>query len=144
MRKVIFTAAIAAVAGCSAIPVAPTASQIPVLTEKPSGSCRMLGEAIGSQGNSFTSGLTSDVKLIEGARNQLRNKAAAMGGNYVWLQGSNMTARGNGPGANNSTVVGVVYSCADGAGMGSGAVVPAATPSAPTSDCEACKRIGGG
>jgi hypothetical protein len=128
-------------AACAAIPLQPGAAQILVAPERPPAECKMLGEAIGSQGNSFTGGWTSDRKLIEGSRNELKNEALRMGGNYVWLQDSKTTGRWGGSGANNSTVVGIVYACPAGTGV---VVSPSAPPAATApSECEACKKIGG-
>lgn len=47
--------------------------------------CRYLGEVIGSQGNFFTGGLTSNQSLEQGARNELKNKTVTLGGNTVVL-----------------------------------------------------------
>ena len=99
------------IAGCSAIPVSPQAQQIEISTEKPAKNCKLLGEAIGSQGNWFTGDVTSNENLMAGARNDLRNKAAQKNGNYVWLQNTSNTNAHGSLGTTNTTVIGNVYRC---------------------------------
>ena len=60
--------------GCSAIPPTPEGQSIELVTEKPAGNCKPLGDAVGSQGNWFTGDYTSNKNLLIGARNDLRNK----------------------------------------------------------------------
>lgn len=98
-------------AGCSAISTTPEGKSVELVTEKPPGNCKPLGDVVGSQGNWFTGDYTSNKNLLVGARNDLRNKAAEMGGNYVWVQDSNNTNAWGGLGTTNTTVLGVVYSC---------------------------------
>lgn len=43
---------------------------------------------IGEQGGSATGGMTSNKNLAEGAMNDMKNKAHALGGNYVVLEDS--------------------------------------------------------
>lgn len=113
-RIVVAILGMACVSGCSAIKVAPGAQGVELSNAKPAASCSYLGEAIGSQGNWFTGDYTSNKNLMEGARNELRNKAAAMGGNYVWIQNvSNAQAHGA-LGTSNTTTVGNVYRCGNG------------------------------
>jgi hypothetical protein len=76
-----------------------------------------LGEATGNQGNFFTGAWTSNENLETGARNDLKNKAAGMGGNVVVL----LTNRAGVTGSagqyggsmqqTNVTVTGTVYRC---------------------------------
>jgi len=99
------------VMGCSAIPTTPEGAKVELVNDKPSGNCKPLGEVIGSQGNWFTGDVTSNADLMLGARNDLRNKAAAIGGNVVHVQNvSNASAWGS-SGTTNTTVVGRVYKC---------------------------------
>lgn len=99
------------VIGCSATPVTPEGRSVELLTEKPTGNCKPLGDAVGSQGNWLTGDYTSNKNLLIGARNKLRNKAAKMGGNYVWVQNSANTNAWESRGTTNTTVLGVVYRC---------------------------------
>ena len=97
--------------GCSAAPLTPQATQVELHTEKPSGACKSLGEAVGDQGNWVTGDFTSNKDLLLGARNSLRNKAAEMGGNYVWLQNTMNASAWGSLGTTNTTAVGMVYRC---------------------------------
>jgi|SRR5512146_2992770 hypothetical protein len=99
------------VLGCSATPVTSEGRSVELLTEKPTGNCKPLGDAVGSQGNWLTGDYTSNKNLLIGARNKLRNKAAKMGGNYVWVQNSANTNAWESRGTTNTTVLGVVYRC---------------------------------
>ncbi len=112
MFKNIFIASVALlIAGCAATPINPEAQKVEIHVEKPTGTCKQLGETAGSQGGYLIGDYTSDKNLMVGARNDLRNNAAAMGGNYVWLQNtSNSSAYGSG-GTTSTTVIGMVYHC---------------------------------
>jgi hypothetical protein len=96
--------------GCAAIKVTPQGAAVELAMEKPQG-CKLLGEAVGSQGNSLTGDFTKDSDLLQGARNDLRNKAAAMGGNVVHVQAMQTSSAYGSMGTTNSSVVGLVYSC---------------------------------
>jgi Domain of unknown function (DUF4156) len=98
-------------AGCSAISTTPEGKSVELVTQKPPGNCKPLGDVVGSQGNWFTGDYTSNKNLLVGARNDLRNKAAEMGGNYVWVQDSSNTNAWGSLGTTNTTVLGVVYRC---------------------------------
>ena len=97
--------------GCSAISMTPEGRSVELVTEKPVGNCKPLGDVVGSQGNWFTGDYTSNKNLLIGARNDLRNKAAEMGGNFVWVQDSSNTNAWRSKGTSNTTVLGVVYRC---------------------------------
>ena len=104
-------AAIILLSACSAIQTTPTGGLVELTNDKPQGNCRALGETVGSQGNFFTGNYTSNKNLMIGARNDLRNQAANIGGNLVHIQNvSNASAHG-GSGTSNTTVVGMVYNC---------------------------------
>lgn len=97
--------------GCAGTRVSREGAQVELTNEKPQGDCKFLGEAVGSQGNVITGDITSNKELMVGARNDLRNKAADMGGNVVWVQNlSNASAWGS-SGTTNTTVVGQVFNC---------------------------------
>ena len=95
---------------CSAVAPTRQGQTIELVTEKPS-NCKQLGDAVGSQGNWFTGDYTSNENLLLGARNDLRNKAAEMGGNVVWVQNTANTNAYRSSGTTNTTVLGVVYRC---------------------------------
>jgi hypothetical protein len=102
---------IALLAACSAVSTTREGRSVELVTEKPSGNCKPLGDAVGSQGNWLTGDYTSNQNLLIGARNDLRNKAAEMGGNYVWVQNSANTNAWGSTGTTNTTILGVVYRC---------------------------------
>ena len=84
---------------CSAISTTREGKSVELVTEKPPGNCKPIGD------------YTSNKNLLIGARNDLRNKAAEMGGNYVWVQDSSNTNAWGSKGTSNTTVLGVVYRC---------------------------------
>ena len=110
-RKVSLPLLALLIAGCAAVPVTPQGTSVELHAEKPSGNCKSLGEAAGSQGNWITGDYTSNKDLMVGARNDLRNKAADMGGNYVWLQNTSNASAWGSLGTSNTTAVGIVYRC---------------------------------
>lgn len=107
-------------AGCAANPLNPQAQKVRLVTSDPK-DCEYLGEVTGNQGNFFTGGWTSNANLETGARNDLKNQAAQMGGNTIQLlttragqTGSLGVANGSGGGSSeqtNVTYVGAVYRC---------------------------------
>ena len=112
MKTTLIAAAAAALlAACSATPVSQAGSQVEIVTERPAG-CRMLGEVVGSQGNVFSGDFTTNENLMVGARNDLRNKAAAMGGNVVQMQNSLNATHPYSAGAVKSTLICTAFACA--------------------------------
>jgi Domain of unknown function (DUF4156) len=101
---------VATLSGCAAIQATPEASAVELVNDKPRG-CKALGEVAGSQGNWLTGDYTSNENLMLGARNELRNKAAAKGGNVVYVQNLSHTNAWGSLGTTNTTIVGQVYSC---------------------------------
>lgn len=71
--------------GCAAVKMQPGAEKVIVSTHKAPRQCKFLGQIMGSQGNFFTGAYTSNANLEQGSQNDLRNKAAQMGANYVAL-----------------------------------------------------------
>lgn len=111
MKLSIFVMCIASIlSACSSIQVSPQGSSVELSMEKPQ-NCRLIGEAVGSQGNQLTGDFTKDSDLLQGARNDLRNKASAMGGNVVHIQAMNNSSAFGSMGTTSSTVIGVVYYC---------------------------------
>jgi hypothetical protein len=115
MRKVcLVIAAVLAVSGCAATQVKPGAERVRITTTEPGKECKFLGEATGNQGNRFSGGWTSNENLETGARNDLKNKAADLGGNVVMLltQRAAETHGNNGAGGQtNVTLSGNIYKC---------------------------------
>lgn len=73
------------VAGCSAIPLKPGAEKVIVSNGKVPKNCKYINQVTGNQGNSYSGSWTTNANLDEGAMNNLRNKAYAMGANFVQL-----------------------------------------------------------
>ncbi len=79
--------------------------------------CKFLGDVTGGQGNFLTGDFTSNTALETGARNDIKNKASAMGGNVVYLLTQRAGQSGgihNGSGhaaQTNVTLTGNVYTC---------------------------------
>lgn len=96
--------------GCAATQTSLQGASVELTSEKPQG-CRLIGEAVGSQGNAWTGDFTKDSNLLQGARNDLRNRAAAKGGNVVHVQAANNSSAFGSMGTTNSTVIGNVYFC---------------------------------
>jgi hypothetical protein len=110
------------IAGCSAIqPEVSGARKVLVAHRAPAKNCKYLDQVVGNQGNFFTGSWTSNANLEEGALNDMRNKAAAMGGNYIELLanragvtgGSSFHAGSGGGGSSQTNVVytGNVFRC---------------------------------
>jgi hypothetical protein len=76
----------ASLSGCAAKALQPGAEKVFLSNEKPEASCEFMGEVIGGQGNWWTDDITSTKNLVEGSRNDMRNKAFALGANYVHIQ----------------------------------------------------------
>jgi len=72
--------------GCSAIQLNPNAHRVIASRNAAPKGCKYLGSVVGSQGNFFTGGWTSNKNLAEGSMNDMKNKAANMGGNYIQIE----------------------------------------------------------
>ena len=71
--------------GCAANSLRPEAQKVRLLSSDPGPQCKYLGDATGGQGNFLTGQYTSNAILQAGAINDLKNQAAAMGGNAVQI-----------------------------------------------------------
>ena len=103
--------------GCAAKPLKTGADRVFVTRHPPPENCRFLGEVRGSQGNFWTAEFTSDEALLAGARNELRNRAAALGADHVTIETerySNNTAADSLGGTYAAVIVGNAWLCADG------------------------------
>jgi hypothetical protein len=113
MNKISLLAGVLLLAGCAAIQGTPGAERLRLSNSEPGKECTFLGEVTVTQGDFRGGHYTSDADLETGTRNDLRNKAAAMGGNYV----TNLTSRGGHTGSLASdhqmdvTIAGNVYAC---------------------------------
>jgi hypothetical protein len=98
--------------GCSATPVNSGAERVRLTNTDPGKQCKLLGDVTGNQGNEFTGPFISNANLETGARNDIKNKAAAMGGNVVYILTQRAGQSGITPGRQtNVTLSGNVYRC---------------------------------
>jgi len=72
--------------GCAATALQPGARRVMVTRNAAPAGCVYLGSVVGEQGGAFTGKYTSNANLAEGAFNDMKNKAFALGGNYVVLE----------------------------------------------------------
>jgi len=117
MKKNVYFIVALLLTGCSATPLNHNALRVRITNSEPGKECKYLGDVTGSQGNFMTGGFTSNANLETGARNDIKNKAASLGGNVVAIltqrAGETGTVYG-GSGSvqqTNVTLTGNVYSC---------------------------------
>lgn len=116
MKRVTFLLAAISLTACSAIALQPGAQKVRLTHQEPK-NCKFLGDVTGSQGNAFSGPTTSNSTMETGARNDIKNKAHALGGNVVYLLSSRKGETGsyNQYGGRsqqtNVTLSGNVYSC---------------------------------
>jgi hypothetical protein len=109
--------ALGLMAGCAATPLKPGAELVRVTHVEPTSECKWLGDVTGSQGDSFTGQYTTNANLETGARNDLKNEAAALGGNLVVViteragQTGNFGLEGETIHRTDVTLTGSVYRC---------------------------------
>ncbi|MDC0535987.1 DUF4156 domain-containing protein [Francisellaceae bacterium] len=103
------------IASCTMVPPnslnKPEYNNIRVTNLSPPKNCKYLGEVYGSQGNWFSGIFTANVYLVMGAMNDLRNNAAEMGANYVFIDHLKYMGPGFINGSNYSTYVAQAFSC---------------------------------
>ncbi len=102
-------------AACASISANPNAAKVIISPNKPPHACRYVGQVVGNQGNLFTGIWTSNKNLEQGAMNDLKNKAARLGGNYVQMitnrAGMSSGSFEGGLAQTNVTETGNVYRC---------------------------------
>ncbi|MGS1008929.1 DUF4156 domain-containing protein [Achromobacter anxifer] len=104
----------ATLAACAPTSLAPgPATSVRITHNEPGKECAFLGDVTGSQGNFLAGAITSNADLETGARNDLKNRAAAMGGNVVYLltQRAGQTGGKDHQEQTNVTLSGNVYRC---------------------------------
>lgn len=117
MNKLYFVTFAIFLAGCSATSINTQAKHVRVTNSDPGRECTFLGDITGSQGNFLTGGWTSNSNLETGARNDLKNQAAEMGGNLVSIITQRAGQTGSAWGGSGSstqtnvTLSGNVYRC---------------------------------
>ena len=82
--------------GCAASPLQSGAERVIVARQTPPQSCKFVGAVVGSQGDFLTGPYTSNKNLAQGALNDLRNRAFALGANFVSLQSETAGQTGGG------------------------------------------------
>lgn len=103
-------------AGCAASPRLPGGDTVLLSKEAAPEACEFLGEVQGNQGNFWTAEFTSDANLINGARNQMRNAAHALGTDYVKIETESLshnTADHSLGGTYGAVVIGNAYRCGE-------------------------------
>ena len=113
MKKITLVFLAAVLAGCAAAPLISGSERVRITNSEPIKECKFLGEVTGSQGNFISGAWTSNENLETGARNDIKNKAAAMGGNVVSIltQRAGQTGSGSSSQQTNVTLSGNVYHC---------------------------------
>ena len=98
-------------AGCSTSRELSAAGQRVTFTDKqPASSCQLLGNVTGTQNNWF-SGAGAEGSSLRGAANDLRNRAAEMGGNVIYGATSPTQNIWSGFAPLDSKMNGQVYKC---------------------------------
>ena len=117
MNKIFIVFLALALPGCAATPINPGAESVRLTNNEPGKDCKFLGDVIGNQGNIFTGPWTSNANLEAGARNDIKNRAAAMGGNLVTIltqragQTGSYGQQGGSSQQTNVVMTGNVYRC---------------------------------
>lgn len=117
MKAVISILLMAGLVACSSVPVNPQANIVRLTHNEPGKECTYLGDVTGNQGKFFSGAFTSNENLETGARHDLKNKAAALGGNVVYLLTQRAGQTGSygddigGSQQTNVTLSGNVYQC---------------------------------
>ncbi|MDA3947357.1 MAG: DUF4156 domain-containing protein [Helicobacteraceae bacterium] len=95
--------------GCSVTNMLqPDAANVQISENMPNSvECTYLGEVIGAEGKLYNYLFISNYDLTEGARNDLRNKAHALGGNVVQIETRSSYY------STSTVYVGNVYRCPD-------------------------------
>ncbi|GKX56763.1 membrane protein [Leminorella grimontii] len=105
------TTAALLLAGCSSTNTLTGAGQqVRLVDEQPGAQCQLLGSAEGRQSN-WMSGVNSEYDSFQSATNDLRNKAAAMGGNVLYGVVSEKQNILSDLAPMDTKVVGQVYKC---------------------------------
>lgn len=83
IKRITAIATAVLIAGCSStLSLNESAQAVKFTEEKPGADCRFLGQASGEQSNWFSG--NNERGSLRGAANELRNNAAAMGGNVLY------------------------------------------------------------
>lgn len=116
-RLGIASAIVFTIAGCSSVGLTPEAQRVVLSPNAPPQGCKYVGSVTGNQGNFLTGGFTSNANLEQGAMNDVKNKAAGLGANYVQLMTNRAGVSGGisggqgGSSQTNVTYTGNAYNC---------------------------------
>ncbi|BCG64305.1 MAG: hypothetical protein methR_P2078 [Methyloprofundus sp.] len=84
--KPIFYSVVMTITAC-AISLEKGAEIVQLIYQRPSAdTCQFIGQTSASDGGMVSGDFMTDAKIHEGAANQMKNKAFAMGGNLVFIQ----------------------------------------------------------
>lgn len=100
-------------AGCSnsASDLTAAGQRVTFVDEQPGKQCQMLGNVTGTQSNLFSGAGGNETSGLRGAANDLRNKAAEMGGNVIYGATSPTQNIWTGFAPMDSKMSGQVYKC---------------------------------
>jgi Domain of unknown function (DUF4156) len=73
-------------AACKPVVLSPEAERVLATRQPAPSGCKFLGTVVGTQGGAFSGKYTSNENLSIGAMNDLKNKAARLGANYVVIE----------------------------------------------------------
>ncbi|EIC84599.1 DUF4156 domain-containing protein [Serratia sp. M24T3] len=111
IKMLLGLSAVMLLAGCStAHQLSSAGQQVKFTDDKPSSHCQLLGTVTGAQSN-WMSGTSGDGSSMRGAANDLRNKAADMGGNTIYGANSPTQSVFSSFAPLDSKMVGQVYKC---------------------------------
>lgn len=100
---------LAAATGCNTSSLSPKGAQVAATRNPPTSDCTALKYIVGQGGGTFGGAYISNDDLVEYAMNDLRNKAAELGANYVQHDPPQL---GNGNGTTTTvTISGTAYRC---------------------------------
>ena len=98
-------------AGCSSTnQLSSAGEQVKFSDTKPGAECQLVGQVAGTQSNWFSGG-GGESSSMRGAANDLRNKAAAMGGNVIYGATSPSETFLSSFAPLDSKMIGEVYKC---------------------------------
>ena len=114
MKRIILFVALLIIVGCSATTLTQDGQKVRITTIEPGKDCTYLGVVTGSQGDAISGIITSNENMETGALNDLRNKAAALGGNTIFIltnRAGQTTDKGGAGRQTNVTMSANVYRC---------------------------------
>ena len=111
IKVLLGAAALLTLAGCTSTnDLTAAGSQVRFVENQPGSECQLLGQVTGTQSN-WLSGGNNESSSMRGAANDLRNKAAAMGGNVIFGASSPSETVLSSFVPDDSKMIGQVYKC---------------------------------